>query len=603
MELFATNLLDRFGIRPTRVAGHSYGEHVALHVAGCLSRDDLLRLSASRGRACAEAAQACAGAMASVQAGAEATAAALKELGIPAHPANLNAPDQTVIAGPVEVIEAALAQLPGRGLRVRRLPVSAAFHTPLLTAASEAMEHHLGRLPFARPQMPVYSNTTGELHSEDPAVIRRLLAQHFREPVLFEKQVRQMYADGMRLFLEVGPGKVLTDLVSRILAGQPAVALALDPPGRAGWTQLAHTLARLVVLGLPVRLDSWFRGRDLAQESVGEFLARVKSESTPRPTAWVLSPNKAEPVTPPQCPKQADSPLPPSSPPIVIGNHHAHGAFHPASVQEKPEADMTTNTIDHTGNGQVSQPLVSDHGLFDQLQATTRALLASQRAQSKVLLRFLETQERLLHYCTGGIPAATCSAPASRQPSTSTAANSRSDGVSAGPAPAVLAPRVRPAPASVRPPVPVLPATPPPERPAPLPARSEATRPATPVTAATNGDGPPSTEQFRKDLLEAVSTRTGYPVDALDEGLALEAALGIDSIKTVEIFSNLKAYHPYFRAEGQEEEELLAEFSKFKTLRDIIQAYDRRRQAHSEVKRYSVAAVPAPAESEGAKKN
>jgi acyl carrier protein len=125
------------------------------------------------------------------------------------------------------------------------------------------------------------------------------------------------------------------------------------------------------------------------------------------------------------------------------------------------------------------------------------------------------------------------------------------------------------------------------------------------TTAPVNGAGPPATEQFRQDLLEVVSTRTGYPVDALDETLALESALGIDSIKTVEIFSNLKTYHSYFRAEGQEEEEMLAEFSKFKTLRDIIQFYDRRRQANANgaVKRYSVAAVAAPLEVDGAKKN
>ena len=104
--MFATDLLERFGVRPARTAGHSYGEHVALHVAGCLSRDNLLRLSAYRGRVCGEAAQSCPGAMASVQAGAAATATALKELQLAAHLANLNAPDQTVIAGPVEVIEA-----------------------------------------------------------------------------------------------------------------------------------------------------------------------------------------------------------------------------------------------------------------------------------------------------------------------------------------------------------------------------------------------------------------------------------------------------------------------------------------------------------------
>ncbi len=604
VELFATDLLDRFGIRPARVAGHSYGEHVALHVAGCLSREDLLLLSAYRGRTCAEAAQLCPGAMASVQAGAEVTAVALQELTIGAHLANLNAPDQTVIAGPVEAIEAAVERFPQRGLRARRIPVSAAFHTPLLAPASEAMEHYLADLAFAKPRLPVYSNTTGQLHAEQPDVIRRLLAQHFCEPVLFDKQVRQMHADGVRLFLEVGPGKVLTDLVSRILKDQPATALALDVPDREGWTQLGHTLARVAVLGLPVRLEAWFHGRDLAQETVGEFLARVKAESAPRPTDWLLSPNNAEPVTPLPRPKQAPPPrgtaVTAPSLPISVSNNQVQPVFHPAPTKEKTPVMLTSNT-DRIANGHVPRPTPADNDLFGQFQATTRALLETQQAQSQVLVRFLETQERIMQCCKECVPAE-ASAPA--------AAVSRPQGASANPAGLTLAPRIRPAPAAARPPVavPAVAAAAPPERrPAPpLPAstpvdRAGVARPAMSATVPAT-DEAPSTNQFRKDLLDVVSTRTGYPVDALDETLALESALGIDSIKTVEIFSNLKAYHPYFLAEGQEEEELLAEFSKFKTLRDIVHFYDRRRQANGAVQRYSVASVPAPLENDGEKK-
>ena len=141
--------------------------------------------------------------------------------------------------------------------------------------------------------------------------------------------------------------------------------------------------------------------------------------------------------------------------------------------------------------------------------------------------------------------------------------------------------------------------------------------PAAPATS----DGAPSAEQFRRDLLEVVSARTGYPIDALDENLPLESGLGIDSIKTVEIFSKLKPYHIYFRAEGEGEEELLAEFTKMKTLRDIVNSYDRRRQAHraqdgmaatdrpaahgveGAVKRYEVVPVDSPLQVNGSKKN
>src|SRR5205085_628512 len=152
-------------------------------------------------------------------------------------------------------------------------------------------------------------------------------------------------------------------------------------------------------------------------------------------------------------------------------------------------------------------------------------------------------------------------------------------------------------------------------RPAPAPVIPAPRAPAAPE--------PASTETFRRDLLQLVSARTGYPVEALDETLPLEAGLGIDSIKTVEIFSSLKDYHACFRTEEQEEEELLSEFTKLKTLRDIIDLYDRRRTASlapatnangkghphpdgrpgAAVERHVVLPVEAPLEAGGQKKN
>jgi acyl carrier protein len=96
------------------------------------------------------------------------------------------------------------------------------------------------------------------------------------------------------------------------------------------------------------------------------------------------------------------------------------------------------------------------------------------------------------------------------------------------------------------------------------------------VSEASNGSAP-TPEAFREALLHAVSARTGYPVDVLDETVPLEAGLGIDSIKTVEIFSNLKEYHKYFQSEDASEEDLLEQFSKLKTLQDIVRFYEQRR--------------------------
>jgi acyl transferase domain-containing protein/acyl carrier protein len=600
VELFATELLERFGIRPAFVAGHSYGEHVALHVAGCLSRADLLRLSARRGRVCAEAATACPGAMASVQADADTVETALRGLNLSVWLANRNAPDQTVIAGSSDAIDAATASLSRRGLRTRKLSVSAAFHTPLMSAASESMKEFLSDIDLSPPRLPVYGNTTGQRHADEPQAIRDLLARHFREPVWFEKQIRQLHADGARLFVEVGPGKVLTDLVSRILpltlpsphaGGEGATAFALDVPGREGWTQLAHLLARLTVLGLPVRLAAWFEGRGLATGSLSEFLERTRVAQTPKATDWMLSPNKATP--------NAES-----GAATVRERKTESGA---ATVRErKTESgaatvrERNTQPLPH-GRGSESGYRTSENAimttndgaeLFAQFQETTRLLLEAQQAQTRVLERYLETQERLLLHCApNGAP------PIHVKPATATTP-------------------------SARPPVPI---PRPASRPSVAASSSILTKPSTNGThvatkngVSANGEGPPPTETFRRDLLDIVSARTGYPIEALDENLALEAELGIDSIKTVEIFSKLKAYHVYFRAEEQEEEELLAEFTRLKTLRDIIDSYDRRRQAlvaappprangtektNGMVQRYAVASVPAPVEKNGEKKN
>jgi hypothetical protein len=101
-----------------------------------------------------------------------------------------------------------------------------------------------------------------------------------------------------------------------------------------------------------------------------------------------------------------------------------------------------------------------------------------------------------------------------------------------------------------------------------------------PAAGASAAGGPPSTEQFSEDLLRVVSERTGYPVDMLDKDVPLEAGLGIDSIKTVEVFSKLKPYHAYFQRPDQDEEEVLKVFTRLKTLRDIENLYDEQRRQY-----------------------
>lgn len=294
--------------------------------------------------------------------------------------------------------------------------------------------------------------------------------------------------------------------------------------------------------------------------------------------------------------------------------------------------------------------------LVAQFQATTRVLLEMQHSQNRLVERFLDCQERMLyHFAGGAFPAFEGQAAETSLALESVTAPPPPMAISA---PAPVAATV-PAPAAVpaAAPVPVARApiampTPtsvttkvvPTPTPAPVPAPSRAPAPlakasapaaspaSTPATEQGGANLPPPVDVFRRDLLQIVSERTGYPTDMLDEELPLEAGLGIDSIKTVEIFSNLKDYHAFFRTDDQDEEEALTEFTNLKTLKDIIDSYDRRRQAilagggggggsgagggvangqaraasasaTGGVERFSLTAVEAPPEGNGAKKN
>lgn len=298
VEAFATKLLERYGIVPGAAAGHSYGEYVALHTAGCISEKDLLTISAHRGRVTASALEFKQGAMAVVKAGAGATRKMLAELNLPADLASLNAPDQTIIAGPQDVITRAVAELNAQGVRVVKLPVTAALHTSALEPAAKTLGLALEQISFLPPRIPVYSNTLAGRYPAKSNEIRELLTRHIAEPILFEEEMRQMRKDGFELFIEVGPSCVLTELVRRIFSGELVKTLRLDAPGRDGMLQFSHLLAQGFTWGLPVQLENAFQGRGLKQISTAEFQSQVIHQSRPKKSDWIVSVHRTSPVTP-----------------------------------------------------------------------------------------------------------------------------------------------------------------------------------------------------------------------------------------------------------------------------------------------------------------
>lgn len=218
------------GIRFDMAAGHSLGEYSALTAAGALRFEDGLRLVRLRGELMAGAGDDRPGAMAAVigmdDAELERACAELSTAGSVVQPANYNSPGQVVISGDAAAVDRAVAVLPDRGARkVVPLPVSGAFHSPLMARAREGLARALDDVALRAPDVPVYLNVTGRA-SQDPGEIRDRLLEQLLAPVRWTQTLEAMHADGAVRFVEVGAGRVLSGLVKRTI-GREAETLAL----------------------------------------------------------------------------------------------------------------------------------------------------------------------------------------------------------------------------------------------------------------------------------------------------------------------------------------------------------------------------------------
>ncbi|WP_405845405.1 SDR family oxidoreductase [Streptomyces sp. NBC_01518] len=263
--LAAHALLTEAGVRPDMAAGHSYGELVALCAAGAIAPEALLELSAERAAAILEATGADdPGTMAAVAAGAEDVEQALKAADAPDSVviANHNSPRQTVISGPTEAVATAVRLLRDAGLGAKRIPVACAFHSPLVAGAGERFAEALAQRPVLTPEFPVWSNRTAAPYGEDADAVRAELAAQIGSPVGFVAEIEAMYEAGARIFVEAGPGSVLTRLVDQILGDRPHRTVACEPNQNSGLRGWLDALAQLAVAGLPVRTGWLFNGRD-----------------------------------------------------------------------------------------------------------------------------------------------------------------------------------------------------------------------------------------------------------------------------------------------------------------------------------------------------
>lgn len=208
--------------------GLSLGEYTALHVTGALEFDDALRLVRRRGKLMQEAARARPGGMVSLIGADEVAATALcdraREDDVLA-PANFNCPGQIVISGSELACDRAMRFAEEFSCRAVRLAVAGAFHSSLMASAAESLAPVLATTPLTDPSIPVVANVDAEYH-RTPAAIRESLRRQVTHPVLWQRCVERMIADGVDRFMEIGPGRVLTGLMRKINRDVTAVTVS-----------------------------------------------------------------------------------------------------------------------------------------------------------------------------------------------------------------------------------------------------------------------------------------------------------------------------------------------------------------------------------------
>jgi acyl transferase domain-containing protein/phosphopantetheinyl transferase len=269
--LFA--LLKRLGVRPDMVVGHSFGDFFALLLAASPDAPKEVIIDA----------------MAALEQSVHSTIRTYEQLrsegkipqnvtlvNVGADAATVsdlfesidgrlyismdNCPHQVVVVGEQEAVTRLTMLLKEKGIFYEELPLDQpAYHTPMFEGARGLLEEHQWKPPTHLVE--VYSCTTASPYPQEPVGIRQLSVEHWMRRVEFRKTVEAMYEAGARIFLEVGPGGILTAFVDDILRGRPYLAMASNVPRRSGITQLNHLVGMLASQRIPVNFEYLYKRR------------------------------------------------------------------------------------------------------------------------------------------------------------------------------------------------------------------------------------------------------------------------------------------------------------------------------------------------------
>lgn len=249
IEAALADMWRSWGIEPSAVLGHSVGEFVAAYVAGVFGLEDGMRLVIARARLMQSLPAG--GRMAAVLADAERVARVVSAHADKVSIAAINAPDSTVISGEADAVQSVIAALEAEGVPARPLVVSHAFHSPLMEPILDEFERVASGVTYKAPQIRLVSNVTGKVAPRDAAADGNYWRRHVRGTVLFAAGLQELHRQGISLFLELGPGGVLSGLGARTVKDATFVSTVRD--GRDEWQATLQALAR--VYGQGVRVD------------------------------------------------------------------------------------------------------------------------------------------------------------------------------------------------------------------------------------------------------------------------------------------------------------------------------------------------------------
>ncbi len=299
------SLLKDFGIEPDVLAGHSYGEIPALTFAGVIKPEELVSISKARASAILDAVVEDKGLMVAINCNRE-QFHKLIENEKEVYLANHNSNKQWVVAGYSEPINSFVTKLKDLNVPFRKLPVACAFHSPVIANSEKLFEQELKKYRFKTPEVEVWSNTTADKYPTEPHEIKERLCTHLVNPVLFTDEIKALHKKGARIFIETGPGNVLSNLCKSIV-GEDIVSINAEQNKVNGIEKLMHCLAMYISTGREINFNKIFKDREV------ELLDYENLEKYEKPkTAWLINGFCAVPLTgklPAHARKLVDSPV------------------------------------------------------------------------------------------------------------------------------------------------------------------------------------------------------------------------------------------------------------------------------------------------------